>query len=158
MRPKVQVNAYQFDGPMAYLHSGSQPTYATNSYGRPWSDQEGPAENGWEADGALVRQAYQLREDDDDFGQAGTLVREVFDDAQRERLVQTVAGAMGEVQPEIRARVFEYWRNVDQDLGHRIQQAAQASVGTDQYPGLQEPADEFTSLKEEPGDAYVGVR
>ncbi|WP_131105041.1 catalase [Ornithinimicrobium sufpigmenti] len=157
-QPKVQVNAYQFDGPMAYLHSGSQPTYVTNSYGRPWSDQEGPVENGWEADGALVRQAYQLREDDDDFGQAGTLVREVFDDAQRERLVQTVAGAMGDVQPEIRARVFEYWRNVDQEIGNRIQQAAQANAGTDHYPGLDEPADEFPSLKEEPGDAYVGVR
>ena len=32
-QPRVQVNAYQFDGPMAYLHSGDQPTYVTNSYG-----------------------------------------------------------------------------------------------------------------------------
>lgn len=31
----------------------------------------------------MVRQAYTLRPDDDDFSQAGTLVRDVWNDEQR---------------------------------------------------------------------------
>ena len=37
----------------------------------------------------MVRTAYTLRADDDDWGQAGTLVRDVMNDAERERLVTT---------------------------------------------------------------------
>ena len=148
-QPKVQVNAYQFDGPMAYLHSGSQPTYVTNSYGRPWSDRTGPVENGWEADGELVRQAYDLREDDSDTGQAALLVGEVYDDAQRERLAQTVGGMMGACDPMIRERVYEYWRNIHQGVGERIEQiATEAEVresdgGTPQVESLGESREDL---------------
>ena len=44
---------------------------------------------GWQSDGELVRAAATLHAEDDDFGQAGTLVREVLDDAARDRLVAT---------------------------------------------------------------------
>ena len=40
----------------------------------------------------MVRTAYTLRAEDDDWGQAGTLVRDVMDDAERERLVDNVVG------------------------------------------------------------------
>jgi hypothetical protein len=40
----------------------------------------------------MVRSAYTLHAEDDDWGQAGTMVREVLDDAARERLVSNVAG------------------------------------------------------------------
>jgi catalase len=40
----------------------------------------------------MVRTAYTLRAEDDDWGQARTLVREVMDDAERERLVGNVVG------------------------------------------------------------------
>src|SRR5690606_42061565 len=93
-RPKVPVNSYLFDGNMAYEHSGKQPVYAPNSGGRPWADQTGAVDDGWEADGAFVREACSLRADDDDISPPGILVREVFDDAQRDRLVDTVAGAL----------------------------------------------------------------
>ena len=77
-RHKVEgAYTYQFDGPMAYDHTGDRPKYAPNSYDAPSSDLTGPVEDGWEADGEMVREAYRLREDDDDFSQAGTLVREV---------------------------------------------------------------------------------
>ena len=66
--------------PMAYEHRGDDPVYAPNSFGRGYADEVGEVEEGWETDGAMVRQAYTLREDDDDFGQAGTLVREVWND------------------------------------------------------------------------------
>ncbi|MGH3200276.1 MAG: catalase-related domain-containing protein, partial [Streptosporangiaceae bacterium] len=39
-----------------------------------------------------VRSAYSLHEQDDDWGQPGTLVRVVLDDAARERLVGNVVG------------------------------------------------------------------
>lgn len=39
----------------------------------------------------MVRAAYTLREQDDDWGQPGTLVREVLDDAARDRLVSNAA-------------------------------------------------------------------
>jgi catalase len=121
------ANTYTFDGPMAYEHTGDQPVYAPNSYGRGYSDLTGEAEDSWEADGAMVREAYALRPDDDDFGQAGTLVREVWDDAQRERFVGNVAGhILGGVKPETLPRVFEYWKNVDADTGKRIEEAVHA--------------------------------
>ncbi|PZU43329.1 MAG: catalase [Arsenicicoccus sp.] len=154
-QPKTQVNAYQFDGPMAYLHSGSQPTYATNAYGRPWSDTTGPVENGWEADGELVRQAYDLRPDDDDFGQAGLLVREVYTDEQRERLAQTVGGMMGACEPEVRTRVYAYWRNVDQQLGDRIEQIGS---GADSASGEAGDGDDAGTLREREGDLVGGQR
>ena len=39
-----------------------------------------PASGSWESDGELVRAAATLHAEDDDFGQAGTLYREVYDD------------------------------------------------------------------------------
>ena len=36
----------------------------------------------------MARSAYALHAEDDDFGQPGTLVREVFDAAQRDKLVE----------------------------------------------------------------------
>jgi len=51
-----------------------------------------PTEDGWFTDGEMMRTTYELRADDDDWSQAGALVRDVWDDAQRERFVHTVAG------------------------------------------------------------------
>jgi catalase len=71
----------------------SDPVYAPNSKGGPAADPEHyPYVEKWEADGEFVHAAYTLRQDDDDWGQAGTLVREVMDDAQRDRLVSNVVG------------------------------------------------------------------
>ena len=64
--------------------------------------------------------------DDDDFGQAGTLVRKVMDNAQRDRLVSNVVGHLknGVTEPVL-ARAIEYWRNVDQAVGDRIAKGVQ---------------------------------
>ena len=125
-QPRCPVNTYMFDGPMAYHHTGSAPVYTTNSGGRPWSDQTGPVDNGWEADGTMVRMAYTLREGDDDFSQAGILVREVFSDAERDDLVETVVGSLAGVREPVLSRVFQYWKNIDADVGARIEAAAKA--------------------------------
>jgi len=120
-QPLTTLNRYVADGPMNYHHTGTQPTYAPNSMGRAWSDEQGPVAEGWEADGEMVRQAYALHAEDDDFGQAGLLVREVFDDAARDRFVTTVAGALKGVRADVLERAFAYWRSVDQSIGNRIQ-------------------------------------
>jgi catalase len=75
----------------------------------------------WKASGEFVRAAYTKRKDDDDFGQAGTMVRKVLDDAARDRLVSNVVGhLMKGVTEPVLERAFEYWQNIDQEIGGRI--------------------------------------
>ena len=133
-QPKNKINSYTFDGNMRFEHSGNAPVYAPNSFGRPWADQQGPVENTWENDGELVRHAYDLRQDDDDFSQPGDLVRNVFDDAARERFVETVAGALETVREPVLSNAFQYWKNVDAEIGARIEARVRAGGG-DQEPG-----------------------
>lgn len=72
---------------------------------------------------AVVRSAYTLRKDDDDFGQPVTLVREVMDDAARDRLVANVVGHLSNgVSEPVLQRAFEYWRNIDKDIGKHIEE------------------------------------
>lgn len=120
---------------MQYHHSGNAPVYAPNSYGRAFQDEQGVVDNGWETDGELVRAAYTLHAQDDDFGQAHTLVREVFSEEQRERLVETVAGTLiPDVEEPVLSNVFTYWKNIDQEVGERIEKAYHEQKG-DKVPG-----------------------
>ena len=65
----------------------------------------------------MVRSAYTLRPEDDDFTQPGILVRKVFNDAQRNALVDTVAGSLlGGVREPVLGRAFDYWRSIDAKL------------------------------------------
>ena len=120
-KPKSPVHSYNFEGNMWVESSGSRSYYAPNSFGDSWSDQTGPVDNSFEADGELVRSAYTLHAEDDDFGQAGTLVREVFDDAQRDALVETVSGGLGGVIEPVLSNAIQYWKNVDATIGARIE-------------------------------------
>jgi catalase len=75
----------------------------------------------WDADGEFVHAAYTLRADDDDWGQPGTLVREVMDDAARGRLVSNVVGHLSKgVSGPVLERAVAYWRNIDKEVGDRI--------------------------------------
>ena len=138
-QPKVPVNSYMFDGHMTCHHSGSAPVYAPNSGGRSWADESGPVPDGWEADGAMVRSAYSLRAGDDDYSQAGTLVRDVFDDAQREQLVETVAGSLlGGVREPVLSRAFDYWKSIDADVGRRIETKVRVGAAPQPAEGMGE--------------------
>ena len=107
----------------------SDPVYAPNSYGGPKADEARAAEVRWMADGEMIRQAYTLRRDDDDWGQPGTLVRDVLDDAARERLANNIIGHVSDgVQEPVLSRVFEYWRNVDPDLGKKVEEGVRANL------------------------------
>jgi catalase len=85
----------------------------------------------------MVRQAYTLRADDDDFSQPGTLVREVWNDEQRAAFVKTVAGhLLGGVTGDVLERAFQYWISVDSDTGKQIEELVRtgADLGA---PGAQ---------------------
>ena len=120
-RPQCPVHSYNKDGAMRYDHSGAQPVYAPNSYGGPQADPSlGEATWGVEAT-EMVREAYTLRRDDDDFGQAGALVRNVLSDDERAALAANAIGHLSNgVTTPIVERAIQYWTNVDADLGARI--------------------------------------
>jgi catalase len=127
--PVCPVRSYSKDGAMR-IHPVSDPVYAPNSKGGPAADTEryGRVPT-WHADGDLMRTAYVDHPEDDDWGQAGTLVRDVLDDAARDRLVDNVVGHLlnGVTEP-ILQRAFTYWRNVDDALGARIEEGVLAKA------------------------------
>ena len=129
-RPKSEVNSYSQRGAMRVVDA-QDPVYAPNSKGGPAADGERyPEPQGWEADGVLVRAAYVPHEEDDDFVQANTLVTEVMDDAQRERLVSNASGHLLDgVSEEVLERAFAYWRSIDKGIGDRIEEAVRAEAG-----------------------------
>jgi catalase len=86
------------------------------------------AEAVWHADGEMVHTAPTLRVDDDDWAQAAALVREVMDDAERERLVSNVAGHLRNgVSEKVLQRAFEYWKSIDKEVGARIEDAVRTA-------------------------------
>ena len=126
--PNVEVRSYSKDGQMRFVNT-TDPVYAPNSYGGPKADPARASEVHWSADGEMVRAAYTLRPDDDDWSQAGTLVREVMDDAQRQRLIHNVIQHVSDgVKEPVLSRVFEYWRNIDPEVGKKIEDGVRANL------------------------------
>ena len=120
--PRVDVHSYNKDAAMTYHHAGAQPVYAPNSYGGPEADPQRGADLGWSvAAGELGRYAYEKHTEDDDFGQPGTMYREVMTDTDRNHLAANiVTHASDEVSDEVQLRVIAYWANVDPQLGARV--------------------------------------
>jgi catalase len=123
-RPQCPIHSYNKDGAMRY-EGAQDPVYAPNSYGGPAADEERYAELGtWHTEGDMVRKAYELHAEDDDFGQPGTLVREVMSQEDRDNLVTNILGHAGDpdVTAEMKPRIVEYWVNVDADVGATVAQ------------------------------------
>jgi catalase len=121
-QPAVPVHSYNQDGPMAYAF-GSDPVYAPNSAGGPVAAPAPHADPNWTMDGEVIRAAYQAHREDDDFGQAGALVRNVMTDTDRAHLVHNVvAHALNGpgLEPQVAERVGEYWRSIDPDVGASV--------------------------------------
>ncbi len=121
-QPRCPVNSYSKDGAMR-INNISDPVYAPNSYGGPKADSERYAEQAiWRVeDSDMVRNAYTLHKEDDDWGQAGTLVREVMNNEERDRLVSNVVGHLkAGVSNKVMKRAVEYWCKIDHDIGDRI--------------------------------------
>src|SRR5271154_449232 len=125
-RPKAPVHSYSKDGAMR-VDNVTDPVYYPNSIeGAPAAADNSDVEDAvWAAWGEMVRAAYTLHAEDDDFSQANTLVNKVMDNAARDRLVETVAGLLaGLRREEVRQRAFEYWRSIDKAVGDRIEAVA----------------------------------
>ncbi|MGH9068848.1 MAG: catalase, partial [Acidimicrobiales bacterium] len=124
-RPLSPVHSYNKDGAMRY-EGTPDPVYAPNSYGGPRADPEMAREPAYSLTGEIVRSAYAPHREDSDFGQAGTLWREVLDATGRDHLVANVAAHAGHgpgLDAGVAARVVEYWRQVDPDCGARVAKA-----------------------------------
>ena len=136
-KPVVPVHSYSKDGAMR-VEKVEDPVYAPNSYGGPAAQPYEHEAGLWYSDGEMVRQAYTLREDDDDWSQPGKLVREVMDDAARDRFINNTVGHLCQgVSEKVLLRAFEYWKNVDKDAGERIERGVREKLGgkSDQ-PGM----------------------
>ena len=80
-----------------------------------------------------MRAAYVKHAEDDDFGQAGTLYRDVFDDAAKERFVHNITNKMMAItNKEIEERVYEYWGKVDADLETKVRESLAAKRAAQQ--------------------------
>ena len=124
-RPKAPVRSYSKDGAMR-VENVADPVYYPNSFdSAPAADENRYAEDAvWAANGEMVRAGSVLHAEDDDYGQAHTLVNEVLDDDARDRLVDNVSGILaGLRRPEVLQRALEYWRNIDKAVGDRIDAA-----------------------------------
>lgn len=120
-QPKSEVHTYSKDGAMRYSQNGSQPVYAPNSHGGPSGD-ESFIDAGWTTKtGEMVRQAYSLHSEDDDFSQAGNLYRNVLSTAEQDNMVANIVGHMSKgLEREVLHRSLDYWRNVDLELGTHV--------------------------------------
>ena len=109
---------------MRYENRGD-PVYAPNSVGGPAADPArfgDPA--GWTTTGEIVRAAYDLHREDDDFSQAAVLYRKVLSTTDREHLVANIVGHVRNgVATQMLPRVLDYWQKIDSDLGARVAKA-----------------------------------
>jgi catalase len=117
-RPHAPVHSYNKDGAMRYSNPGD-PVYAPNSVGGPAASPELWKGEEYQVAGEIIRSAYTLHAEDDDFGQPRTLWEKVLSETDREHLVSNIAGhaSAAEVTAEMKLRVVEYWTNVHPDLG-----------------------------------------
>jgi catalase len=120
--PKVDVHSYNKDAAMTYRNPGNQPVYAPNSYGGPAADPSRAPGVNWSVEMAEIgRYANAKHEDDNDFVQAGALVRDVMNDADRANLTSNILDhASDHVSTDVQYRVVAYWHNVDTTLGENV--------------------------------------
>jgi catalase len=127
--PRGAVRSYSRGGRMRVVNA-PDPVYVPNSVGGPSADPARAAEVHWSADGEMMRTAATRHAEDDDWGQAGSLVREVMDAQQRERLVHNVIQHVSDgVKEPVLSRVFEYWRNIDPDIAKQIEEGVRDKLG-----------------------------
>src|SRR5690606_25353556 len=137
------VNNYMHEGNMQFLYNTAEHrSYTPNSYGTAGGPEADPArgvEASWESDGTLLRSAATLHAEDDDFGQARTLINEVFTAEERQRVIETLVGQYnGLTVPAIQERFFWYWGQVDQSVADEVRALAGLPVAPAEPVGIGE--------------------
>jgi len=136
--PHAEVHSYNKDGSMRYRYNSGQPVYAPSSFGGPEADPQRYEEPTWFTSGEIMRSAYTLHAEDDDFGQAGTLYRKILSTIDKDHLVSNIIEHMSRgVERTIQERTLKLWYQVDNELGMRIAQG----LGLEEKSRLSTPAD-----------------
>ncbi len=121
--PMAKVNNYMRDGAFGGTRDEGtgHPNYFPNSV--PGSPQPDPsyAEPAWHL-GEVTVDRYDARKDHDDYTQAGDLFRLMSED-EKDRLANTIAGAMQGVRQEVIDRQLEHFDKADEDYGRRVRKA-----------------------------------
>jgi catalase len=87
----------------------------------------------------MMRSAYTLHAEDDDFTQPGILVRKVWNSAQRKQFVDQVAGSLlGGVREPVLSRAFDYWKSVEAETGRLIEEKVRAGHAPQPAEGMGE--------------------
>jgi len=125
--PKSPVNTYSKDGAMR-IQNVADPVYAPNSKGGPVADE------------AIIPMSKSGRRTANSYtpptrfvvmttigANRARLCATVMDDAARDRLVANVVGHLSDgVSQLVLERAFEYWRNIDKEIGDRIAKVSTA--------------------------------
>lgn len=122
-RPLSPVHSYNKDGQMTFANP-ADPVYAPNTAGGPAADPALFEGENYQVSGEIIRSAYTLHREDDDYVQPRALWENVLSDTDRSHLVSNVVGhaSAPEVTAEMKKRVVEYWTNVHKDLGQGVAQ------------------------------------
>jgi catalase len=135
----AHTSNYMHEGNMQYHYNTAEHrVYTPNSYGvagGPQADPQRGVEASWESDGALIRSAATLHSEDDDFGQARTLINDVFTAEERQRFIETLAGQYDALTvPAIQERFFWYWGQVDPKVAEDVRAAVATGAANDEEP------------------------
>lgn len=121
-KPRCPVHTYMRDGALATGEGyGSDANYWPNTVsGTPMPDPafKDPA---WALGEAIVDR-YDSSVDHDDYTQAGNLYR-LFDDAQKQRVADRIAGGLGQARKEVQVRMLGHFTKADPDYGARVAKA-----------------------------------
>ena len=139
-KPKCPVFNSQRDGVMATAADyGSRSNYWPSS--RAGMPDVAPqyADPAWDLGQAVVDR-YDSTVDHDDFTQAGDLFR-MFDDGERDRLANRIAGVLGQARKEVQLRQLCHFFRADEDYGKRVAdklgidvESAMAELGASHAP------------------------
>ncbi|MHB1022149.1 MAG: catalase [Acidobacteriaceae bacterium] len=126
-QPKCPFHTYHRDGTMRFDgNGGGSPNYEPNSFGGPTQDEryvETPHDT---ANGPVAR--YNHREGNDDYQQPGDLYR-LLPEEQKQRLVNNIAGSLGQTPERIQKLQVSHFMKADPDFGHRL--AVALGIGVD---------------------------
>ncbi|MEK7240730.1 MAG: catalase, partial [Gemmatimonadota bacterium] len=121
-KPRCPVHTYMRDGAMATGEGyGNDANYWPNSV--PGTPQPDPAfkDPAWALGEAIVDR-YDSSVEHDDYTQAGNLYR-LFDDAQKQRVADRIAGGLGQARKEVQVRMVGHFTKADPDYGARVAKA-----------------------------------
>jgi catalase len=124
--PHAPTHNYQRDGFMAFNgNGGAGPNYGPNSFNGPVQDESYREPAFW-VEGTMDR--HNHRDGNDDYTQAGNLFR-LMDDGAKQRLMDNIAGTLGQAPVEIQKRQIQHFMKADPAYGHGVAARLNIDIG-----------------------------